>query len=230
MTQQQTGQRIEALPLFPLGTVLFPGGLLPLQIFEVRYLDMIGKAIKAGTPFGVVALTEGHEVRQRKEQSPGDAPPTGDGFAHEAFHTVGTLATILQHAAPQAGLLVVQCQGTQRFRIERQEKLKHGLWIADVSLLPADQGVRVPHELKAAVDALGAFIQQLQSQGVTADTMPLAAPYELDDCAWVANRWAELLPIDAQVKPRLMALDSPLVRLELVHDLLEKAGLLAPGG
>ena len=226
----EAGQSIAALPLFPLGTVLFPGGLLPLQIFEVRYLDMIGKAIKAGTPFGVVSLTEGREVRQRQEQAPGDAPPTGDGFANEAFHAVGTLATILQHAAPQAGLLVVQCQGTQRFRIERREKLKHGLWVADVTLLPADQGVRVPHELKAAVDALGAFIQQLQAQGIAADAMPIAPPYALDDCTWVANRWAELLPIDAQVKQRLMALDSPLVRLELVHDLLEQAGLLAPGG
>ncbi len=222
-----TSQSIEALPLFPLGTVLFPGGLLPLQIFEVRYLDMIGKAIKAGTPFGVVALTEGHEVRQRNAQSPGNAEPSGDGFSNEAFHTVGTLATILQHAAPQPGLLVVQCLGTQRFQITRQEKLKHGLWVADVSLLPADQDVRVPHELRAAVDALVAFIQQLAAQGVSANTMPLAAPYALDDCAWVANRWSELLPIGAQVKQRLMALDSPLVRLELVHDLLEKAGLLA---
>ena len=223
----QTGQSIEALPLFPLGSVLFPGGLLPLQIFEVRYLDMIGKAIKAGTPFGVVALTEGREVRQRKEQAPGDAVPSGDGFANEAFHAVGTLATITQHGAPQPGLLVVLCQGTQRFRIDRHEKLKHGLWVADVTLLAADQVVRVPHELRAAVDALDAFIQQLITQGVSADAMPLVAPYALDDCAWVANRWAELLPVDAQIKQRLMALDSPVVRLELVHDLLEKAGLLA---
>ena len=131
------------------------------------------------------------------------------------------------HAAPHPGLLVVQCLGTQRFHIERQEQLKHGLWVADVSALPADQALRVPHELRAAVDALQAFIQQLVSQGISPDTMPLAAPYALDDCAWVANRWAELLPIAVQVKQSLMALDSPLVRLELVHDLLEKAGLLA---
>lgn len=220
-------QSIDALPLFPLGTVLFPGGLLPLQIFEVRYLDMIGKAIKAGTPFGVVSLTAGHEARQRKQASPGEGPPIGDGFAVEAFHAVGTLATIAQHAAPQPGLLVVQCLGTQRFHIERQEQLKHGLWVADVRLLPADQAVPVPHELRAAVQALEAFIGQLVSQGVSPDAMPLAAPYALDDCAWVANRWAELLPVGPQVKQQLMALDSPLVRLELVHDLLEKAGLLA---
>lgn len=223
----QAGASIAALPLFPLGTVLFPGGLLPLQIFEVRYLDMIGKAIKAGTPFGVVSLTEGHEVRRRRHPSAGDGAPGGDGFAFEAFHAVGTLATIAQHAAPQPGLLVVQCVGTQRFRIERQDQLKHGLWVADVSMLPADKAVPVPHELRAAVQALDAFIQQLVSQGVSPGAMPLAAPYALDDCAWVANRWAELLPIGVQVKQQLMALDSPLVRLELVHDLLEKAGLLA---
>ena len=210
--------------------MLFPGGLLPLQIFEVRYLDMIGKAIKAGTPFGVVALTQGHEVRQRKAQAPGDAPPTGDGFAIEAFHAVGTLATIVEHAAPQPGLLVVQCLGAQRFHITRQEKLKHGLWVADATLLAADQSVRVPQELHAAVDALAVFIRQLESQGLSPQAMPLAGPYALDDCAWVANRWAELLPVDTQVKQRLMALDSPLLRLELVHDLLEKAGLLTFGG
>ena len=209
---------------------MFPGGLLPLQIFEVRYLDMIGKAIKAGTPFGVVALTQGHEVRQRKAQAPGDAPPTGDGFAIEAFHAVGTLATIVEHAAPQPGLLVVQCLGAQRFHITRQEKLKHGLWVADATLLAADQSVRVPQELHAAVDALAVFIRQLESQGLSPQAMPLAGPYALDDCAWVANRWAELLPVDTQVKQRLMALDSPLLRLELVHDLLEKAGLLTFGG
>lgn len=226
----QAGQSIAALPLFPLGTVLFPGGLLPLQIFEVRYLDMIGRAIKAGTLFGVVALTAGHEVRQRKEQAPGDAPSAGDGFATEEFHPVGTLATIVQHAAPQPGLLVVQCLGVQRFHIERREKLKHGLWVADVSVLPADQIVQVPQELHAAVDALEVFIQQLGTQGITADAMPLAMPYALEDCGWVANRWAELLPLDLPVKQCLMDLDSPLVRLELVHDLLEQAGLLAPGG
>eukprot|EP01041_Mallomonas_annulata_P018962 gene18962-38121_t len=76
------------IPLFPLGSVLCPGGSLPLRIFEVRYLDMVGKCHKAGTPFGIVALTQGHEVRK-----PGQGP-VGDGFAHEAFNAVGTLVEI----------------------------------------------------------------------------------------------------------------------------------------
>lgn len=209
-----------SLPLFPLGSALFPGGLLPLQIFEVRYLDMIGKAIKAGTPFGVVTLTQGHEVRQRKLSD------AGEGFADESFHSSGTLATVQMHATPQPGLLVIKCRGTQRFAINRSEQLKHGLWVADVSLLPDDQRVPVPNELHAAADALTKFIEQLQTQGIAEDEMPFAAPYQLDDCGWLANRWAELLPVAPQVKQRLVALDSPLLRLELVHDLLHELGIV----
>ena len=108
---------LNSLPLFPLGTVLFPGGLLPLQIFEVRYLDMIRKCHKAGAPFGVVSLTEGSEVRK-----PGASDqPNGDGFASEVFNSVGTLATISEMTTPQPGLLVVRCVGTQRFEISRRE-------------------------------------------------------------------------------------------------------------
>jgi len=100
---------LTSLPLFPLGAVLFPGGLLPLRIFEVRYLDMIGKCHKAGAPFGVVALTQGSEVRK-----PG-VGPSGDGFANEDFHAVGTLARIAHFSAPHPGLMVIRCSGAQRF-------------------------------------------------------------------------------------------------------------------
>ncbi|MDB5893017.1 MAG: peptidase, partial [Rhodoferax sp.] len=86
---------LSALPLFPLGTVLFPDGLLPLRIFEVRYLDMVKRCFKSGTPFGVVALQRGGEVRQA-------------GAGPEAFHPVGTLARITQVETPQPGLLVIQ--------------------------------------------------------------------------------------------------------------------------
>src|SRR5450830_1959843 len=122
-----------SLPLFPLSTVLYPGGTLPLRIFEVRYLDMIGKCHQTGAPFGVVTLTKGTEVRR-----PGLGAPAGDGFAQEAFHAVGTLATITEFSTPQAGLLVIRCSGMQRFRTISFDKLKHGLWIANVSRLAHD--------------------------------------------------------------------------------------------
>lgn len=208
------------LPLFPLGTVLFPGGLLPLRIFEVRYLDMIGKCHKTGAPFGVVALTEGAEVRR-----PANGTPSGDGFAQEAFNTVGTLATITEFSAPQAGLMVVRCTGAQRFRIASFEKLKHGLWVANVSQLADDMPVNIPQDLQSVATALGNLIHSLQARDIPAEQMPLQPPYRLDDCGWVANRWCELLPMPQSHKQRLMELDNPLVRLELVSDMLARTGI-----
>ena len=214
---------LNSLPLFPLGTVLFPDGLLPLQIFEVRYLDMIGKCHKTGAPFGVVSMTEGSEVRKPADAASGT--PSGDGFANEAFNLVGTLATITSFAVPQPGLMVVECRGVQRFAISRHEKLKHGLWIADVTRIDADLAVAIPEDLQKSADALGQLIQNLQEREVQGDQMPLLPPYKLDDCGWVANRWCELMPMSPDLKQRLMALDNPLLRLELVCDILERTGI-----
>jgi Lon protease-like protein len=211
---------LSSLPLFPLGTVLYPGGLLPLRIFEVRYLDMIGKCHKTGAPFGVVSLTQGSEVRKADNSAPG-----GDGFANESFNTVGTLATIAEFSTPQPGLMVIRCEGAQRFSISSREKLRHGLWIADVTRLDDDQKVKIPEDLQASANALGKLIKSLQDRNLPADQMPLTAPYQLDDCGWVANRWCELLPMPLELKQRLMELDNPVVRLELVSDILERTGI-----
>ncbi len=201
---------LSSLPLFPLGAVLFPGGVLPLRVFEVRYLDMIGKCHKAGAPFGVVSLTQGHEVRQ-----PG---------MREAFATVGTLATITEFETPGPGLMVIRCTGEQRFRITSSDQLKHGLWVADVSRLDVDMVVAVPEDLQPVAQALGNLIQTLQQRTPT-QPLPLQEPWRLDDCGWVANRWCELLPLPLELKQRLMELDNPLVRLELVSDVLARTGI-----
>ena len=232
---------LTSLPLFPLGTVLYPGGFLPLRIFEVRYLDMIGKCHKTGAPFGVVALTEGVEVRRPASPdshnagnangaggaggTAGAATPSGDGFANEAFNDVGTLATIDELTLPQPGLMVIRCTGMQRFQIARREKLKHGLWIADVARLPDDQLVPIPDDLQRVASALGGVIKTLRARAVPSDQMPIQPPYRLDECAWVANRWCELLPMPLPMKQRMMTLDNPLLRLELVSDMLERTGI-----
>ncbi|MFZ2294806.1 MAG: LON peptidase substrate-binding domain-containing protein [Polaromonas sp.] len=216
---------LTSLPLFPLGTVLFPGGLLPLRVFEVRYLDMIGKCHKTGAPFGIVSLTEGSEVRKPIDLSSRGPLPTGDGFAHEAFNAIGTLANIREFSVPQPGLMVIQCIGIQRFEISRQEKLKHGLWVADVIRQEDDKPVKIPEDLQKTADALGTLIKSLQVRNLPAGHMPLLRPYRLDDCGWVANRWCELLPIPLALKQRLMELDNPLLRLELVCDILEHTGI-----
>ena len=202
---------LQSLPLFPLGAVLFPGGVLQLRVFEVRYLDMIGRCHKAGAPFGVVLLTQGTEVRL----------PGGT----EAFSSVGTLATISEFESPRPGLLMIRASGAQRFRITSSDQLKHGLWIADVERLPADMPVPIPDDLKVTATALGKLIASLQEKADAPGQMPLQGPWRLDDCGWVANRWCELLPLPVQLKQRLMELDNPLVRLELVSDVLARTGI-----
>lgn len=199
------------LPLFPLDTVLFPQGLLPLRIFEVRYLDMIKRCHRSSTPFGVVSLTQGSQVQQ-------------PGGHDERFNRIGTLARIIELSSPQAGLLVIRCQGEQRFAVQRSEKLRHGLWVADAELLPADPPVAVPPDLQNSARMLRRLLQQLQDKQVPSEQMPLLPPYQFEDCSWVANRWCELLPLPVETKQQLMTLDNPLVRLEVVGDLLERSG------
>jgi hypothetical protein len=210
------------LPLFPLQSVLFPGGLLPLRIFEVRYLDMIGRAHKEGRPFGVVCLSEGSEVRRAP---PAGSPPRGDGFAHEAFQPLGTLAHITDLSRPQPGLMMIRCTGGKRFRLDRSEQLRHGLWVGDATALPDDTPLAVPDDLAVAARALQGLLRQIEAQAGSAAELPLQAPWRWDDCGWLANRWCELLPLEAAQKHRLMALDSPLLRLELVVDELKRLGV-----
>jgi Lon protease-like protein len=216
LTSASTPEPLDVpIPLFPLGTVLFPGGLLPLRIFEVRYLDMIGKCRKADLPFGVVSLTSGSEVRKA-------------GAEAESFAAIGTLATIREFEAPQSGLLQIECLGTQRFRVRSTELQKHGLWIADVEAVADDVALEIPDDLKHTATALRRLIDTLEerrrAQGEAA-RLPIGAPYRLDDCGWVANRWCELVPMQLELRQRLMELDSPLMRLELVSDLLARTGI-----
>jgi len=197
------------LPLFPLDLVLFPDGLLPLRIFEVRYLDMVKRCHKSSTPFGVVGLTEGVEVQQTGQRS-------------ERFHSVGTLARIVELSSPQPGLLLIRCQGESRFSVQRSEKLRHGLWVANAEMLPGDAEVTVPADLEHVANRLKTLLEQWQARGLPSEPLPL--PHAFDDCGWVANRWCELLPLPVSLKQQLMSLDNPLLRLELVGDLLERKG------
>jgi Lon protease-like protein len=204
------------LPLFPLAAVLFPDGYLPLRIFEVRYLDLIGRCHKHGLPFGVVSLTQGAEVRVA-------------GAGAESFAAIGTLAAIRSFEAPQSGLMQIECIGTQRFRVRSSELQKHGLWTAEVEPVAGDVALEVPGDLQHAADALRRLVGTLEERRRLEDKdglrLPVAGPYRFDDCGWVANRWCELLPMQTELKQRLMELDSPLMRLELVSDLLARNGI-----
>jgi Lon protease-like protein len=201
------------LPLFPLQTVLFPGGVLPLRIFEVRYLDLMQRCIKESAPFGVVSLSRGSEVRSAEQ---GDA---------ETFHAVGTLAHIEAVERPQPGLMMVRCRGGQRFRLQGSQQMKHGLWIGEVEFMADDAAVAIPPDLAEVRDSLQRLYEHLRAQADAQDALPIQGPLKWDDCAWVANRWCELLPMGQQLKQQFLALDNPLLRLELVGDVLERMNI-----
>lgn len=203
---------LSSLPLFPLGSVLFPGGLLALRVFEVRYLDMVRKCHQTGAPFGVVSLTQGHEVRQA-------------GAPEERFSDVGTLAVIEQFDKPQPGLITLLCRGTQRFSITERRHLPYSLWTADVTHMDQDLTVPVPDDLQKAATALAQVLHTLRQRDPATPTAITPTPEQLGDCGWVANRWCELLPVPLELKQQLMELENPLVRLELVGDVLERTGI-----
>lgn len=205
-----------ALPLFPLHTVLFPGGMLPLRIFEVRYLDLINRCQKEGAPFGVVCLSRGSEVQK---------PPRADevpGEVAEAFHAIGTLAHITAFERPQPGLMLIRCRGGRRFRLLGSERMKHGLWTGEAEYLPDDPPVAVPADLNHVRVALQRLLQHMQSQVKAGDELPIQPPYQWDDCGWIANRWCDMLPVSPQLKQQFLGVDNMLVRLELVGDLLAR--------
>jgi uncharacterized protein len=213
------------LPLFPLTTILFPDGLLPLQIFELRYLNMVKKCIANGTDFGVVAQTV-HRNTAAESPATTEANASALPMSQETFTAMGTSAKIVSHFVPQPGLIRIDCVGGQRFSIVNTQQETSGLWVAQVQPIAADLAIPVPDELLEAVTALRHVITTLASQATDNSYMPIAKPYLFDDCGWVANRWCELIPMQPAERQRLLTLDNPLIRLELVHDLLETGGFL----
>ena len=196
------------LALFPLQSVLFPGALLQLKVFEARYLDLVGRCLREGTSFGVVCLRQGTEVGRRDSVR---------------FERDGVLAHIDQVDAEQAGILRVRCSGGQRFAIDGEPRRQgDGLWLADVELLADDDVLAPDAALLPSVKALATAIAALREQGST----PFSEPFRFDDAGWVANRWCEILPIPLAAKQRLMLLPEPQLRLKLVDEYLRGKGVV----
>lgn len=199
----------EPLALFPLGSVLFPGGLLGLKVFEARYLDLISRCLRTGEGFGVVALRQGSEVRR-----PGETIDV---------ESVGTLAEILDVDSPQSGILQLRCRGTRRFAVEGLAQQPDGLWTGSAQYLPDDESQAPDPAVRRSVEALRKALEALEAQGAE----PFLAPLRFGDAGWVANRWCEILPISLAARQKLMALPDPAVRLRLVDDYLHSKGVVA---
>jgi uncharacterized protein len=204
-------ERVAALPLFPLRSVLFPGGLLALKVFEARYLDLVSDCLRRQQPFGVVCLLQGGEVRAGKS-------------AAVRFESAGVLARLDEVDSEQPGVLRARCTGTRRFRLDgAAAQQTDGLWVGSATLLADDEALVPSAEMLPTVQALANAITTLKGQGAE----PFNLPYQLDDAGWVANRWCEILPISLGAKQKLMELDDPHVRLQLVHEYLRGKGVIS---
>lgn len=196
----------ETLALFPLGTVVFPGALLPLQIFELRYLQMIGECERTGSDFVVVTLTQGGEVHR-------------PGGQVEQFEAVGTRMRLERVERPHPGLLHIWCRGRERVGVQQPVQRSDGLWSAQVKPLGAEPAVPVPAHLAYLSPQMHKALQHLGAQAHAVKAWP--EPWPLDDCGWLSDRYGELLPLPVQMKYRLLALQDPMLRLELIGDLVE---------
>ncbi|MER2298321.1 MAG: LON peptidase substrate-binding domain-containing protein [Pseudomonas sp.] len=187
------------LPLFPLNTVLFPGCLLDLQIFEARYLDMIGRCMKQGTGFGVVCIVEGEQV--------GKAPPV--------VASIGCEALIRDFVQQENGLLGIRVEGVRRFELNQTEVQKDQLLVGEVNWLtehPDSPLTEHDDDLLALLVALGEH-PMVES---------LDMPRDVDGRQALANQLAYLLPFVEEDKLDLLAIGSPGQRLEEIQKLLER--------
>lgn len=200
-----------SLPLFPLNVVIFPEGLLPLRIFEARYLDMVRACLRNKTTFGVVAVYADNNTEEAG---------LADNKTVMPFAKVGTVFSILDADVTTPGLITIRCLGQHRFLVNSATQQKDGLWIGEVEDIANEVSMPIPDDLQLTQMHLERLITALSGQGVTELDMPISKPYKLQDCSWVANRWCEIINMPLIQKQRMLELDSPLVRLELVQDIL----------
>lgn len=190
------------IPIFPLNAVLFPGGILPLKIFEQRYLDMAAACLKENTPFGICLIASGNET----------------GAAAEP-HPFGTLATIATWEMEQLGILMITAQGGRRFRIIDSAVGPDNLLHATVELLAETLPAPMPAERERLLPLLRRIVGDLGNERIP-------EPHRYDDAEWVGYRITEVLPIQNLAKQKLLELEDPLARLELLEKFLDQRKLL----
>lgn len=200
---------LEDLAIFPLSTVLFPGGVLPLRIFEARYTDMVRECMRQERPFGVCLITQGGEVGTPAEHEP-----------------IGCLARIEDVDMEQPGVLRIRTLGGQRFQVEERDLASNQLIRARVRLIDEDPLEPVPTEHMACVGLLKRMVSEIERSTPDPAQRMIAAPMQFESTAWVANRIAEFLPIPPASKHRLMTEEHALDRLAIVHRWLQQQGIL----
>lgn len=197
------------LAIFPLETVLFPGGVLTLRVFEARYLDLVSECTAAGTPFGVCLITQGSEI--------------DPGAAHEP---IGCTARIVDFDAEESGLLNVRALGGQRFRVLDRRLRQDGLIRADIEMIDPDDEVGVPEQHAECETLVRRLVDDLVAREADPMRRMIAEPYRFDSASWVGNRICEFLPIAPRARQKLMELDDAVMRLSLIHQYLQQHQVL----
>ena len=194
------------IPLFPLKSVLFPGGMLALKVFEQRYLDMSAACLKDDRPFGICLILQGEEVGANASEP-------------ASTHTIGTLAHVTQWDMEQLGILQLAVRGGRRFRILESHTEAGGLQCARVQLLDEPAKTAVP-------EAQAALLPLLRK--VAADIGPekMPEPHDWDDACWVGYRLTEVMPVQLLAKQKLLELDDPVSRLEILFKYLAQRNLV----
>jgi Lon protease-like protein len=187
---------VQQVPIFALGAVLFPRSLLPLRVYEPRYMDMVKEALRHGTAFGVCLMTEGQET--------GAAP---------SVHAVGCLARIVEWDMPELGILQVVVEGGERLRILERRVSQSGLIIAGVETLTPEMPLPLPAEHDNLARLLRAIVEN-------ADERYFPRPLRFEDAGWVGYRLADVLPISVGRKQQVLALEDPVARLQLLQSFL----------
>ena len=194
-----------SLPLFPLDMVVCPNGRIPLKIFEARYLDMVRNCLRNKSSFAIVTILP-----------EGETDPEGNF----PFANVGTIVSIDEADVTTVGLMMIVCIGQQRVKVESFTQQLDGLIIGEVRNIPNDIFMSIPGDLILAQRVLKQLLNNLADQDSTFKNMPVVEPYEFDNATWVSNRWVELLDLPMLQKHRLMQMASPILRLELICDIL----------
>ncbi|GAB3540124.1 LON peptidase substrate-binding domain-containing protein [Noviherbaspirillum agri] len=201
------------LPLFPLKTVLFPGGVLPLKVFETRYIDMLRECMKRDAPFGVVLIKNGQEV----------------GVAAEP-EDVGCIANITGWDMKDLGVMMLRTHGGERFRILETRVLPDQRLEARVEMIAADKPIPISDIHVSCAKTLKLVIDDVDAKGHAEQgdefISPFSQPMQLENAAWVANRWCEILPIPLKARQKLLELDDAQSRLSIVHQYLQQHKIL----
>ncbi len=198
------------LAIFPLNTVLFPEGVLPLRVFEARYLDLVRECTAAELPFGVCLITGGEEVGEAAEHEP-----------------IGCTARIVDFDIEEdSGLLNLRALGGQRFRVLERRVRQDGLIRAEIEMIDPDEAAAVPQEFEGCVTLVRRLVDDLVSRETDPMRQMIAEPYRFESAAWVGNRLCEFLPIAPRARQKLMELDDAVTRLSLIHHYLHNHQVL----